>query len=262
MTERGHVSDEALVRLMDGELSSVERDGVQGHVLECEHCAARKRSLEATSSGVAEMLRAEAEAAPLHAAGLRVRVRSGIAAAPDRSMSGLRWSLLAVTVALPIVAVVIGWFVLRHQAGTVREAMLLEGLTVPDPHLTPGAIRPVQVEELCRESGEDFDPEVPAAVQQAVFQEYGMWDARTGEYQVDYLVSPQLGGTDSLANLWPEPYGTKVWNARAKDALEQRLRTMVCAGEIDLPAAQEAIRVDWIAAYRRYVGSGERLLGR
>ena len=243
---------------MDGELSGAERDEVQRHVLVCESCALRKHSLKATSLGVAEMLRIEAEFASVHAAGLRARVRSGMVVRRERSMGALWQSLLAVTVALAVLAVTVGWFLLRPQASTAGEAMFVKGLTIPDPRLTPGAIRPVAVAELCREDGKDFDPEVPASVQQAVFQEYGMARDRAGEYQVDYLVSPQLGGTDSLANLWPQPYRARVWNARAKDTLEQRLRGMVCAGQIDLPEAQEAIRADWTAAYRKYVGSGRR----
>jgi hypothetical protein len=37
-------------------------------------------------------------------------------------------------------------------------------------------------------------------------------------------------------------------NAEAKDRLERRLCDMVCAGQIDLGAAQEDIAKDWIAA--------------
>jgi hypothetical protein len=37
-----------------------------------------------------------------------------------------------------------------------------------------------------------------------------------------------------------------------KDRLENRLHQMVCAGELDLTTAQQAIASDWIAAYKRY----------
>ena len=246
---------------MDGELAGGERARVEGHVTACETCAGRKRAFEATSGAVGEMLRVEAPALPSN--GLRARVTMGIdAAGRDRGpglFAGLRWALVPVVVVLPLVAAVVAGLVLRHAGWRGKEGVVLSSLAVPDSRLTPGATRPVEVAELCsdNEGEDDFDPELPASVQSAVFQEYGMNAGRPGEYQVDYLVSPQLGGTNSIENLWPEPYGSTVWNAHAKDALEQRLRRMVCTGQIDLPSAQQAIRVNWIAAYKKYVG-GER----
>jgi hypothetical protein len=35
---------------------------------------------------------------------------------------------------------------------------------------------------------------------------------------------------------------------------ENRLHAVVCAGEMYLPAAQEAIATDWTLAYKQYVG--------
>ena len=43
-----------------------------------------------------------------------------------------------------------------------------------------------------------------------------------------------------------------MWNARVKDALEDRLREMVCEGSLDLMEAQQEIAVNWIAAYKKY----------
>jgi hypothetical protein len=37
-----------------------------------------------------------------------------------------------------------------------------------------------------------------------------------------------------------------------KDRLENRLHQMVCAGQLDLTTAQQAIASDWVAAYKRY----------
>jgi hypothetical protein len=37
-----------------------------------------------------------------------------------------------------------------------------------------------------------------------------------------------------------------------KDALEDRLRQMVCGGQLDLTTAQHEIAVNWIAAYKKY----------
>jgi len=71
-----------------------------------------------------------------------------------------------------------------------------------------------------------------------VLQEYGVAGAQTQGYELDYLISPQLGGTDDISNLWPEPDSATGWNADAKDALEGRLHQLVCQGKINLATAQ------------------------
>jgi hypothetical protein len=40
-----------------------------------------------------------------------------------------------------------------------------------------------------------------------------------------------------------------VWNAERKDRLEWRMADMVCGGQLDLAAAQKAIRDNWVEAY-------------
>jgi hypothetical protein len=71
----------------------------------------------------------------------------------------------------------------------------------------------------------------------------------------------ELGGSNSIKNLWPESYRT-VWNARVKDRLENRLHELVCSGQLDLATAQREIATDWIAAYKKYVGPQPKALGR
>jgi hypothetical protein len=38
-----------------------------------------------------------------------------------------------------------------------------------------------------------------------------------------------------------------------KDALDRKLHRLVCAGELDLETAQQAIASNWIEAYKKYV---------
>ena len=106
-------------------------------------------------------------------------------------------------------------------------------------------------EEVCRESPPK-NKMVPVSVRRRVFQAYGIDSADPGAYEVDYLITPALGGSDDIRNLWPQSYSATIWNARVKDALEDRLRQLVCTGALDLATAQRDISRDWIAAYRNY----------
>ena len=110
----------------------------------------------------------------------------------------------------------------------------------------------VSTEELCSGQYSDDTRAVPAALRQAVLREYGLASQQTPDYELDYLISPQLGGTQDISNLWPEPSASTAWNMQAKDALENRLRQMVCRGNISLTTAQQDLATDWISAYKKY----------
>ncbi len=45
---------------------------------------------------------------------------------------------------------------------------------MPNPRLTPGAVKQVAYAEICPAQDDDKDPAVPAEIQQAVFKEYGV----------------------------------------------------------------------------------------
>jgi hypothetical protein len=122
---------------------------------------------------------------------------------------------------------------------------------VPSRRLTPGAARTVDREALCN-STLPKNQMVPADLRERVFQAYGIAHPDPGKYEVDYLITPALGGADDIRNLWPQPYLSTVWNARVKDELEDRLRDLVCGGRLDLAEAQRDISTDWIAAYKKY----------
>jgi len=121
---------------------------------------------------------------------------------------------------------------------------------VPSQSLTPGAVRNVVTAEVCSPTAQASV--VPVALQRRVFEEYGIRNASPDAYEVDYLITPELGGAADIRNLWPEPYSATVWNARVKDQLEDRLHRLVCDGQLDLATAQRDISTNWIAAYKKY----------
>jgi len=88
----------------------------------------------------------------------------------------------------------------------------------------------------------------------AVEREYGMPTAYYGRtMEIDHIVSLELGGSNTIANLYPEP-GAGAANYHIKDRLENRLHALVCSGAIMLRAAQSGIARDWEALYRRVFG--------
>jgi hypothetical protein len=98
---------------------------------------------------------------------------------------------------------------------------------------------------------EGFYP-IPATLAYRVFEKYKIRNPRPRAYEVDYLITPALGGADDVRNLWPQPYGEGEWNAHVKDALEHYLHGLVCEDKLDLATAQRDISVNWIAAYQKY----------
>ncbi|MEO8293712.1 MAG: HNH endonuclease signature motif containing protein [Actinomycetota bacterium] len=123
---------------------------------------------------------------------------------------------------------------------------------VPDPDLTPGARFSVGVGRICRPGYASGARDVSEADKAAVYARYGIpWVPYA--HEVDHLISLELGGSNAIRNLWPEPYAGR-WGARTKDVLENRLHDMVCAGELSLRAAQRQEATDWVRAYLRYIG--------
>jgi hypothetical protein len=82
-------------------------------------------------------------------------------------------------------------------------------------------------------------------------REYGMAARHYGRtIEIDHIVSLELGGSNSIANLFPEP-GSGIANYHVKDRLENRLHDMVCSGGVSLRAAQQQIAGNWEKLYTK-----------
>ena len=94
----------------------------------------------------------------------------------------------------------------------------------------------------------------PVAVTDRIKREqmaaYGLQGQPLSGYELDHLISLELGGAPAdVANLWPEPW-TGDTNAHQKDAVETHLKREVCRGAVALADAQHMIATDWLAVYR------------
>src|SRR5271166_5445830 len=121
---------------------------------------------------------------------------------------------------------------------------------LPAPKLTPGDTFEVKVQDLCVHGYTKKVRNVPAEMKREVYEEYGITSHGSGDYEVDHLIPLELGGSNSIKNLWPESHRTSPWNAKVKDRLEGKLHELVCSGQLDLKTAQQAIAADWIEAYK------------
>jgi hypothetical protein len=138
------------------------------------------------------------------------------------------------------------------RAGTA----LLTGVGVaalPDPRLTPGDSLPAGVAAICVPGYSARVRDVPESEKKAVYARYHVAHVPYA-HEVDHLVSLELGGSNSISNLWPEPYAGR-WGARAKDVLENKLHELVCDGTMSLRHAQRMEVTNWVSAYRTLIGA-------
>lgn len=245
-----HLSDRDLIMAADGELPARRKPEVFRHLDACWSCRERMHSLE---TAIAEFVRArnhELHCQVPSAAGPRALLRARLAEI-SRNEPAVTRLARAVRHMAPTAGVL---FAVLAAAAIVFEVTVSAEGPKPKAGLTPGETRPVTVAEVCRQpQAEVVTLDIPEETRRQVFAEYGI-SAPPNNFEVDYLITPDLGGAPSIRNLWPQPYRTR-WNARVKDRLEQRLHQLVCEGKVDLPTAQHDIAADWIGAYKKYVGT-------
>jgi hypothetical protein len=92
---------------------------------------------------------------------------------------------------------------------------------VPDPTLTPGAVRSTDVGEICSTSTSGLR-HWSRERDDRIMAEYGLPPGPHPSMEIDHLIPLCLGGADSDANLWPEPRRSlePEWSAEKKDDLE------------------------------------------
>jgi len=122
---------------------------------------------------------------------------------------------------------------------------------LPDTACSPGAIfADVTKDQICVPGYSKSVRDVPDSVKNQVFAEYGISSHTTGEYEVDHLISLELGGSNGIANLWPEPAEPRP-GFHEKDKVENYLHKQVCDGAMSMADAQYIIATDWLSVYKQ-----------
>ncbi len=127
---------------------------------------------------------------------------------------------------------------------------------LPDSACTPGAIFPnATVSQICQPGYASSVRDVPTSVKNQVYTEYGIASHYAGQYEVDHLVSLELGGSNDIANLWPE-LASPTPGFHQKDQVENYTHDQVCAGKMDLKTAQIKIATNWLDLYQQMQTQG------
>lgn len=137
----------------------------------------------------------------------------------------------------------------------LNQTELIRQHELPDPYLTPGAVRTTDAHEICTRSTTDIR-KVTTRTKRQVFEAYGNPGGNHTGFcsivegcEVDHLISLELGGSNDSKNLFPQPYTGVAWNAHVKDKLENRLHREICRGTITPEVAQKKIATNWVQAY-------------
>jgi hypothetical protein len=117
---------------------------------------------------------------------------------------------------------------------------------MPNRSLTPGAIQSSDTGAICTPGWAEAHRDVSYATEDDVARGYGL-SSHSG-YEIDHLIPLELGGSNSMANLWPEPYNSP-YGATQKDGLEDYLHDQVCHHGLPLATAQQEIAANWYAAW-------------
>jgi hypothetical protein len=254
-----HLSDECLLLLIDGELSPGRTATADMHLARCVFCQIRLKQINAAAVDSGRLFEDElaSQVGPSSRSRERLQVRLAQLSADlgrpwsarvtERARAIPGWAYLAAAVLVATLLTTPAWRSWFAKAGRVD----LEAAALPVASLTPGATRPITTDELCTGARQDVRV-IATSVRREVLRDYGMEAVSDDEYELDYLITPELGGTSDRRNLWPERYSSRLWNARVKDELERLLPQLVCQRKLDLETAQRDLADNWIAAYKKY----------
>lgn len=94
------------------------------------------------------------------------------------------------------------------------------------------------MKQICVKGYAAAHRDVPFSEKLDVYAEYGITHraryGSKGSYEIDHIVPLELGGSNDMGNLYPEPYPDYI----AKDHMENFMHLQVCSYGLSLKSAQ------------------------
>ena len=116
----------------------------------------------------------------------------------------------------------------------------------PDPVLTPGTvIRGIDTKTTCHNGYARLARHVSKHLKTEVMKRYKLDPATQHLYEIDHFIPLNIGGTNDITNLWPEPLAS----AHDKDKVEFFLYQEVCHSRMQIEDAQDQIKTDWVKVF-------------
>jgi hypothetical protein len=126
----------------------------------------------------------------------------------------------------------------------IATTALAQQSLLPNPKLTPGRAA----------TSEKDRGGVTVAMEQKVFARYRLpWSWRA-QFKIDHLIPLELGGADTIDNLWPQSLRARPYGPNRKELLAEVFLQKIRTGKMTLAQAQEEISRDWIDAFVDHVG--------
>jgi len=117
-----------------------------------------------------------------------------------------------------------------------------------DLKATPGAVRTTKLKDICPHADTKAVRHVTESEKKQACKEYGLKPAQCmgTKVEFDHLISLELGGSNLILNLWPEP---QPQAREMKDKVEDWVHGQVCKGKIPLGEAQRWMAEDWYSEW-------------
>jgi hypothetical protein len=123
-----------------------------------------------------------------------------------------------------------------------------DSYTIPraDVRCTAGEVLNVLLDKLCVSGYTETVRHTTEKMKNEAYSEYGIDSYKSRQYEIDHLIPLELGGADTMNNLWPQPNDQMYSNGyQLKDVEENKLHNLVCNGSMTLKDAQQQIIREW-----------------
>jgi hypothetical protein len=119
----------------------------------------------------------------------------------------------------------------------------------PNFAISPGDVMTTNTSLICTVGYTASIRNVPSSLKTRVYAAYNVTPVPYA-YEIDHIISLELGGSNDIKNLFPQPYNL-TFGARQKDVVENYLHRTVCNGSMSIEEAQRLIVYNWTDVYVR-----------